>query len=131
MLGVDLQWSLSRTTGDFQASISHLTEEIGTPGILSTLSASNLLSAWNYTQSEYGAYRRTLVPPMFLSTSSATLQLANLDDSGFVWHLLGDPRLLAATVSSLVRRIEPYVAAQQPTCPLRSRLRWYRTTTKP
>ena len=58
---------------------------------------------------------------MFLSTSSATLQLANLDDDGYVWHLLGDPRLLAATVSSLVQQIEPYVAQQQPnnTAPLK------------
>lgn len=95
--------------GDFEASMHHLTEEIGTPGILSTLSAPNLLAAWDYTQSE--SYTED-TPPMFLSTSSATLQLANLDDNGYVWHLLGDPRLLAATVASLVRQIEPYVAMQ-------------------
>jgi hypothetical protein len=96
--------------GDFASAISHLTEEIGTPGILSTLSATNLLAAWNYTQSE--SYDGDSVT--FLSTSSATLELANLDDSGYVWHLLGDPRLLAATVAGLVRHMEPYVAAQQP-----------------
>jgi len=96
--------------GDLAVSMSHLTEEVGTPGILSTLSAPNLLSAWNYTQSD--EYTGNTV--MFLSTGSATLQLANLDDSGYVWHLLGDPRLLAATVSSLVRQIEPYVRARQP-----------------
>jgi len=95
--------------GDRDAALAHLTEEIGTPGILSTLSSTNLLAAWDYTQSE--AYKGDSV--MFLSTSSATLQLANLDDSGFVWHLLGDPRVLAATVASLVRQIEPFVAAQQ------------------
>lgn len=93
--------------GDFDKSMSHLTEEIATPGILSTLSAQNLLAAWNYTQSE--TYAGGSV--MFLSTSSATLQLANLDDSGYVWHLLGDPRLLAASVASLVRQMEPVVAA--------------------
>ncbi|MEI9936983.1 MAG: hypothetical protein WDO69_07145 [Pseudomonadota bacterium] len=96
--------------GDFEASMSHLTEEIATPGILTTLSSTNLLAAWNYTKSE--SYSGGDV--MFLSTSSATLQLANLDDDGYVWHLLGDPRLLAATVAGLVREIEPYVVAQQP-----------------
>lgn len=95
--------------GDLAASMAHLTEKVGTPGILSTLSAPNLLAAFNYTRSD----EYTGESVMFLSTSSATLQLANLDDSGFVWHLLGDPRLLAATVSSLVRQIEPYVRAQQ------------------
>ncbi|HEY0467584.1 MAG TPA: hypothetical protein VGC79_25465 [Polyangiaceae bacterium] len=94
--------------GDFEASMSHLTEEIGTQGILTTLSSQNLLAAWNYTKAE--AY--TGDPVMFLSTSSATLQLANLDDDGYVWHLLGDPRLLAASVSSLVRQMEPFVVAQ-------------------
>ena len=97
-------------SGDFDRAMSHLTEELGTPGILSTLSAPNLLAAWNYTQSEGYAGKSV----MFLSTSSATLQLANLDDSGYVWHLLGDPRLLAASVASLVRQIEPFVVQQQP-----------------
>jgi len=99
--------------GDFDASMHHLTEEIGTPAILSTLSSVNLLAAWNYTQSEDYVAQNPDGEVMFLSTGSATLQLANLDDDGYVWHLLGDPRLLAATVASLVREIEPYVKSQQ------------------
>ncbi|HYQ27869.1 MAG TPA: hypothetical protein VER04_11640 [Polyangiaceae bacterium] len=109
MLGVICN-GLFPKAGDFQAAISHLTEEIGTPGILSTLSSTNLLAAWDYTQAE--SYNGDSV--MFLSTSSATLQLANLDDSGYVWHLLGDPRLLAATVAGIVQHMEPYVTAKQP-----------------
>ncbi|HYQ00252.1 MAG TPA: hypothetical protein VER96_16360 [Polyangiaceae bacterium] len=95
--------------GDFAASMVHLTEAIGTPGIISTTSSPNLLAAYNYTQAD----EYTGGPVMFLSTSSATLQLANLDDNGYVWHLLGDPRVLAATTASLVRYIEPFVASKQ------------------
>ncbi|HET7540222.1 MAG TPA: hypothetical protein VFK05_10135 [Polyangiaceae bacterium] len=109
VLGLICNGNVSKSS-DLDNALSHLTEEVGTPAILSTLSAPNLLTAWNYTQSQ----DYTGDPVMFLSTSSATLQLANLDDDGYVWHLLGDPRLLAATVSGLVRQIEPFVVQQQP-----------------
>lgn len=95
----------SSTVADITPSLKHLTEEVHVSSILSTLSADRLLGAFNYTQDpQYGGD-----PVLFLSTSSADLRLANLADDGLVWHMLGDPRTLAATTAGLVTRITPAV----------------------
>jgi hypothetical protein len=93
-------------TAELVPSMDHLTGDLRVPGILSTLSADNLYSVWKYTQSE--EYLASDKPPvMFMSTGSADLRLANEPDNGLIWHMLGDPRVLASTISSLVKRIEP------------------------
>lgn len=118
---------------DVEASMKHLTQEVGTPGIVSTLASDDLDAAWQFTQtSEYTAAGGK--PVFFMSTGTADLRLANLEDNGLVWHQLGDPRGLAATMAALVKRIEPRANAarqayydthagtpglEQPTVPLR------------
>jgi hypothetical protein len=100
------------TDSDITPSLAHLTQDIGTPGILTTLSADKLFTAFNVTQS--AAYTNAGGNPVFfMSTGSATLQLANLMDYGLMWHMLGDPRTLSATTVALLKRIEPYVNAQR------------------
>jgi hypothetical protein len=96
---------------DLEASMAHLTQDVGVPAILSTLPADALAAAWDYTQTPEYIEARGDEPPevFFMSTGSADLRLANLDDSGLVWHLLGDPRVLAATTTALVTRIIPRV----------------------
>ena len=100
------------TDSDITPSLAHLTQDIGAPALLTTLSADKLLAAFNVTQS--AAYTNAGGNPVFfMSTGSATLQLANLQDDGLMWHMLGDPRTLAATTVALLKRIEPYVNAQR------------------
>lgn len=95
---------------DMETEMTHLTQDVGVTGIVSTLSSSDLAAAWDFTQSP--AYEAAkLRPVFFMSTGSADLRLANLDDNGLVWHLLGDPRVLSATTVALVQRIEPRVNA--------------------
>jgi len=100
----------SSTVADITPSLAHLTEEVHVPVILSTLSTDRLFAAYNFTQApEYANAGGN--PVLFLSTGSADLRLANLADGGLVWHMLGDPRTLAATTVSLLNRMIPTVKA--------------------
>jgi hypothetical protein len=100
----------SSTVADIAPSLEHLTQKVRVPAILSTLSADRLFAAFNFTQSsEYTDAGGE--PVLFLSTGSADLRLANLADDGLVWHMLGDPRTLAATTVGLLNRIIPAVQA--------------------
>jgi hypothetical protein len=97
-----------RSTTDVAANMAHLAENLRVPGILSTLSANNLDAAFKYTTTdEYvdGGGREVF----FMSTGSADLRLATLNDNGLVWHQLGSPRVLARTVAGLLTWIEPIV----------------------
>lgn len=90
---------------ELTTALDHLTGDLKVPAVLSTLSADNLYAAWQYTQTpEYTASKQ---PMFFMSTGSADLRLATLEDRGLVWHMLGDPRVLATTIAQLVKRIEP------------------------
>ena len=92
---------------DITPTLQHLTEEVRVPAILSTLSPDKLFAAFNATQDPTYAGN----PVLFLSTGSADLRLADLADDGLVWHMLGDPRTLAATTVALLDRIIPTVEA--------------------
>jgi len=100
----------SSTVADITPSLQHLTEEVHVPAILTTLSTDRLFAAFNFTQApEYAEAGGN--PVLFLSTGSADLRLANLADGGLVWHMLGDPRTLAATTAGLLTTITPAVEA--------------------
>jgi len=119
----------SSTVADITPSLEHLTQEVHVPAILSTLSADRLFGAFNFTQSsEYTDGGGE--PVLFLSTGSADLRLANLADDGLVWHMLGDPRTLAATTVGLLNKIIPTVeSAPGFTGPLRVTLVYSDDTT--
>jgi hypothetical protein len=95
---------------DITPSLTHLTEDLQVPSILTTLSTTNLYNAFTFTQtSQYAAAGGQ--PTLFISTGSADLRLASLADNGLVWHMLGDPRVLAATANALLAQITPAVNA--------------------
>ena len=96
---------------DVDVSMTHLTEEVGVPAILSSLLADNLSKAWDFTQTQ--AYSDTYPPVFFMSAGSADLRLADLADDGLIWHELGNPRSLAATAAGLLQHIEPFVNAER------------------
>lgn len=93
-----------------QSMMQHLAQDIRVPGILTTLNATNLLAAFNYTTStDYTNAGGN--PVFFMSTSSANVALTDLNDNGMVWQVLGNSRQLAATTAGLIARIEPVVNA--------------------
>jgi hypothetical protein len=93
-------------------NFDHLALNLKVPGMLTTLSPDLLLSAYNHTSAdEYVDAGGKSV--FLLSNMSADLRLADLIDRGLMWHMLGSPRVLAATTASLVERIEPYVQARR------------------
>ncbi|MGC4091698.1 MAG: hypothetical protein QM756_28210 [Polyangiaceae bacterium] len=99
-------------TSDVTPAMAHLTGDLKVPGVLTTLSVDNLNSAFQYTRtSTYAASGGS--PVFFLSTGSADSRLANTNDDGLMWHMLGEPRVLAATTASLIKRIEPIVKAKR------------------
>ena len=105
------------SAADITPTLTHLTEELQVPAILTTLSTDKLYSAFNFTQNaEYTAAGGK--PVLFVSTGSADLRLANLADDGLVWHMLGDPRQLAATTVGLLNKIIPKVQASRTDDPL-------------
>ncbi|HEY4157050.1 MAG TPA: hypothetical protein VGM29_03090, partial [Polyangiaceae bacterium] len=97
---------------DVTPTIQHLVQDIAVPGVLSTLSTDRLFDAFEFTQTtDYASAGGQ--PVFFLSTGSADLRLANLADDGLIWHMLGDPHVLGATIVGLLKRMEPYVNAQR------------------
>ena len=105
------------TAPQVDSIMQHLTEEVGVTAILSTLSSDYLLDAWNFTMPpatpDAGpAYTGNTV--FFMNTGSATLQITDQTPTQKrMWHMLGDPHTLAATVVSLLNQIIPYVNAQR------------------
>ncbi len=99
------------------ANMQHLTEEVGVTAILSTLSSDFLLDAWNDTQppaTPDAGPPYTGKPVFFMNTGSATLQITeHTPTQKRMWHMLGDPHVLAGTVVSLLNQIIPYVNAQR------------------
>jgi hypothetical protein len=94
------------------ANFDHLALNLKVPGMLTTLAPDLLLSAYNHTSDE--EYVDAGGKSVFLlSNMSADLRLAELIDRGLMWHMLGSPRVLAATTASLVQRIEPYVQTRR------------------
>ncbi len=99
------------------ANMQHLTEEVGVTAILSTLSSDFLLDAWNFTvppaTPDAGpAYTGKTV--FFMNTGSATLKITDQTQTQKrMWHMLGDPHVLAGTVVTLLNQIIPYVNAQR------------------
>jgi hypothetical protein len=88
---------------DILPALNHLTRELGVTGVLSALSPDKLLRAYTFTTTdEFRAERG----PVFFLAGLADGQLANLEDHGFVWHMLGSPRVLATATAGLVRFIE-------------------------
>ena len=100
------------TTDSINAAMKQLSDVVQVPAILSTLSTNFLYQAWQYLHPDLDG---GVAPPsiFFMSTGSADLRLANLQDDGLMWHMLGDPRTLAATTVGLLKQIEPYVNAQR------------------
>ena len=98
------------STDPIKSAMRHLALDLKVPGILTTLSADDLLAAYDYTTS--AEYKTSGGKPVFfMSTGSADIRLATLDDQGLVWHMLDDPRTLAATMAALVTRVMPAVQA--------------------
>ncbi|HEY2408534.1 MAG TPA: hypothetical protein VGI10_21155 [Polyangiaceae bacterium] len=99
-------------TSDISTTMAHLTQDVGARAVLSVLPTDRLFDAFTYTTTS--AYTNAGGKPIFfLDTGVADLRLANLMDNGLLWHMLGDPRVLAATTVALLQRLEPYVNAQR------------------
>ena len=96
------------TTTTVVPMVQHLIQDIQVPGILTTLTADNLVQAYNTSAAYSNAGGNSV---FFMSTSSANVALTDLSDNGLVWNVLGNSRQLAATVSGLIARIEPVVNA--------------------
>ncbi len=105
--------STGATEQSINRSMAHLTDTAQAPAILSTLSANFLYQAWLSQHPDGSATSSAANPAFFMSTGSADLRLANLADEGLMWHMLGDPRALAAPVVALVKQMEPYINAQR------------------
>ena len=105
------------STAQVVANMHHLTEEVGVTAILSTLSSGFLLDAWNFTvpaAAPDAGPAPTRTPVFFMNTGSATLQVTeHTPTQKRMWHMLGDPHLLAGTVVSLLNQIIPRVNAQR------------------
>jgi len=94
-----------QNNSDIPGTMAHLTQDVGVTSVLSTLTPTDLYAAWNTTATNQNVF--------FIDTGSANLRLANLATGGLLWHLLGDPHVLAAPVVSLLHQIEPYIYQQR------------------
>jgi hypothetical protein len=84
------------TDATITTSVQHLTQTVQVPAILSTLSSNYLYRAWQTLYPDGPSAATAAAPVFFMSTGSADLRLANLTDDDLMWHMLGDPRALAA-----------------------------------
>jgi hypothetical protein len=96
---------------DLGPGLEHLTKELEVRAVLASMPADTLYEMFKMTE------RLTQddgePPVFFMGTGNADMRLASLNDDGLVWHMLGDPRVMAETIASLVRRIEPTVNARR------------------
>jgi hypothetical protein len=99
------QTNVSNIPKDIPESMRHLTQDIGVSSVLSTLAASDLLPAWNTTSANQNVF--------FMNTGSASLALVNTANGGMLWHMLGDPHVLAASIVALLHQMEPYIYQQR------------------
>jgi len=90
-------------TKNISATISHLVDEIGVTSILASMPAADLLTAWNLTASNV----------LFMNTGSADLKLVSTSNGGMLWHMLGDPHMMAAAIASQFHQMEPYIYKQR------------------
>ncbi|HEY5957715.1 MAG TPA: hypothetical protein VIV60_14225 [Polyangiaceae bacterium] len=97
------------TNESVQRMVKHLRDDAQVPAILSTLSTSLLYQAWQTLHPDIPEPNAPNDTTFFMSTGSADMRLANLSDEGLMWHMLGDPRTLAAPAVTLLKQIETYV----------------------
>jgi hypothetical protein len=67
--------------------------------------ATDLLTAWNLTSTAQNVF--------FMNTGSADLKLVNTQNGGMLWHMLGDPHMMAAAIASQFHQMEPYIYKQR------------------
>jgi hypothetical protein len=102
-----------KSATDVEDNMSHLAATLHVPAVLSTMGADGLLDAYNFTKTP--AYEDVAEnrPVFFMSTGSADRRLADLSDNGLVWHMLGNPRVLARTMVGALAMVEPVVNARR------------------
>lgn len=92
-------------TKDIPGAMSLLVDQIGVTSIISSMGASDLLTAWNYTAASQNVF--------FMNTGSADLKLVTTSNGGMLWHMLGDPHVMATSIVALFRQMAPYVYKQR------------------
>jgi hypothetical protein len=98
-------------------SLGHLTQDLRVPGILTTLDSNRLKTVFNATDNTVGdppandAYAKAGGKPVFfMNTGSISLDfITNITTNGLAWHMLGNPRVLAATSNALLQKITQHV----------------------
>ena len=85
-------------------SLDHLVDNVGVPGIVALTTPNELAFAAQRTL--FGAKPHDV---FFLHHSGTNANLANLDDGGRVWHMLGSDLDVAPTYVPLVERVEAKV----------------------
>ncbi len=90
---------------DLDASMTHLTETLEVPAIISSLYTKDLVRSFV----EYGLDSETF----FLSPLEADSTLTNIKDSGLLWHLLTSARDLAPAYVPLLAQTETYLRAER------------------
>ncbi|MDF3066847.1 MAG: Branched-chain amino acid transporter, amino acid-binding protein, partial [Polyangiaceae bacterium] len=85
-------------------AFEHLIEELEVPAVLATLRSGDLREQYERYQSR-GIF--------YLSPIAVSSVVANEDDGGRIWSLLGQPRDFAPTYRALLERAEAYVRAER------------------
>ena len=102
LLGLVCQGS---NNSDIVGTMAHLTQDVGVSAVLTTLTTNDLYTAWSTTSADQSTF--------FMNTGSGNLVLINSPNGGMLWHMLGDPHVLAAPVVTLLHQMEPYLYAQR------------------
>jgi hypothetical protein len=89
-------------------SLDHLTDVVGVAAIVADLPPKDLIDAFERTRDKGKDV-------FFLSPGPANNALASLDDAGRVWSMLGLAVDLAPAYKALLKRIESYIRAIDPT----------------
>ncbi len=85
-------------------AFQHLIEELEVPAILATVRSGDL-------REQYDKYRARNV--FYLSPIAVSSVIANEEDGGRIWNLLGQPSDFAPTYKALLERAEAYVRAER------------------